>query len=114
MTSNPKQSKRAAFRFKFGNKIVSYMAKGKLSQATLQNISTCGCFVTNNTTQLSVNDQVLIVIELKESERPLELKANVIRIDDNGFSVEFIDIEESFLTEFSTMLAIEHRSQKPG
>jgi hypothetical protein len=90
------------------------MAKGKLSQAILQNISTRGCFVTDKTTQLSVNDQILIVIELKESERPLELKANVIRLDDDGFSVEFSDIKESFLPEFSTMLAIEHRSQKPG
>lgn len=89
------------------------MAKGKLGQATLQNISTSGCFVTENTTQLSVEDQVLIVIELMESEQPLELKATVVRLDDTGFSANFTDIEESFLTDFSTMLAIEHRNQKP-
>ncbi len=90
------------------------MAKGELSEATLQNISTSGCFVTNSTTELSIHDQVLIVIELQEAETPIELKANIIRLDDNGFSAEFIDIEESFRTELSTMLAIEYRNQTSG
>lgn len=86
------------------------MANGQLGRATLQNISTSGCFATNNSTTLTINDQLLIVIELPECERPLELKAKVLRVGDEGFSAEFTNVEESFVTDFFTMLAIEHRN----
>lgn len=103
-------SRRTALRFKLANKPITYMANGKLARAILQNISTSGCYVTNNSTKIAVNDQLLIVIELAMSDRPLELKAKAIRVDGTGFSAEFTDIEDSFLTEFSTMLAIENRN----
>lgn len=86
------------------------MARGQLGKATLQNISTSGCYVRKCTTQLAKNDQVLIVIELADAERPLELKAIVVRADEKDFSAEFTHIEKSFLTEFSTMLAAELRT----
>ena len=86
------------------------MANGHMGRANLQNISTSGCFATKNNTELAVNDQILIVIELAIRDKPLELKAKVVRVSDGGFSAEFTHIEESFLTEFSTMLATEHRN----
>ena len=110
MAPEMKHSKREALRFKLQNKNITYMAKGQLGRATLQNISTSGCFITNNSTDLAKNDQILIVIELTESDKPLELKAIVVRVGDKDFSVKFTDIEESFITDFSTMLAIEHRN----
>ena len=103
-------SRRTALRFKLANKKITYMANGKLAQATLQNISTSGCYVTNNSTEIALGDQLLIVIDLAMADRPLELKAKAVRVGDTGFSAEFTDIEESFLTEFSTMLAIENRN----
>ena len=109
-TSQAKHSKRTAFRFKLANKKLTYMANGRMGRATLQNISTSGCFATKNDTELVVNDQILIVIELAIRDKPLELKAKVVRIGDGGFSAEFTHIAESFLTEFSTMLATEHRN----
>ena len=81
-----------------------------MGRATLQNISISGCFITNNTTDLERDDQILIVIELTECDKPLELKAIVVRVGDKDLSVKFTDIEESFITDFSTMLAIECRN----
>ena len=86
------------------------MANGQMGRATLQNISTSGCFATENDTELAVNDQLLIVIELAMLDKPLELKARVVRIGDSGFSAEFTHIEEGFQTEFTTMLATELRN----
>jgi hypothetical protein len=110
MDPKAKHSKRAALRFKFSNKQITYMASGQLGQATLQNISTSGCFVIKSTTQLTKNDQVLIIIELTEGEKPLELKARVVRVGDAEFSAEFTDIAESFIIRFSTILAREFRN----
>jgi len=109
MAQKISKSKRAALRFKFANKPISYMANGQLAQVTLQNISTCGYAVRKSSTQLTKNDQVLIVIELAECDRPLELKARVIRAGNASFSVQFTDLEESFVSHFSTMLATELR-----
>ena len=105
-----KNSRRTAFRFKLVNKKISYMANGQMGRATLQNISTSGCFATKNNTTLAVNDQILIVFELEMRERPLELKARVVRIGDGEFSAQFTHIDESFQTELSTMLATENRN----
>jgi hypothetical protein len=110
MAPKMKHSKRKSLRFKLPNKKITYMAKGHLGRATLQNISTSGCFITNNTTELERDDQILIVIELTECDKPLELKAIVVRVGDKDFSVKFTDIDESFITDFSTMLAIERRN----
>lgn len=112
MAPKMKHSKREALRFKFPNKKITYMAKGHLGKATLQNISSSGCSVTNNTTEIVKNDQVLIVIELTECEKPLELKAIVVRAGAKGFSAQFSDIDESDMVHFSTMLAIELRNYK--
>ncbi len=109
MTPKRKKSKRAALRFKLAEKPITYMANGQLGQAILQNISTSGCAVTKSSTHLTKNDQVLIVIELTEGDRPLELKGRVMRAGDAAFSVQFTDLEESFVSHFSTMLATELR-----
>lgn len=103
-------SRRTAFRFKLANKKVSYMANGKMGQAILQNVSTSGCFATKNNTELAVGDQLLIVLELAMRDKPLELKAQVVRIGDGSFSAEFTHIADGFLTEFLTLLATEHRN----
>jgi hypothetical protein len=102
-------SRRAALRYKLPHKKITYMSKGQLGEAILKNISTSGCCAHKNTTELAVKDQLLVVIELAESDKPLELKAKVVRVDDHDFSAQFTDLEESFLPHFSTMLAIEHR-----
>ncbi len=102
-------TKRAALRFKLPHKKITYMAKGQLGEAILQDISTSGCCAKKNTTELTVKDQLLIVIELAESDKPLELKARVVRIGDHDFSAEFTDIDKVFVPNFSTMLAIEQR-----
>ncbi len=86
------------------------MANGHIGQATLQNISTCGCYAKKNNTELAVDDQLLIVIELAMLDKPLELKAKVVRIGDDGFSAEFTHLDQGFQTEFSTMLATECRN----
>jgi hypothetical protein len=109
-TSRANNSRRTAFRFNLANKKLTYMANGRMGRAILQNISTSGCFAKNNDTELVVNEQILIVIELEVCDKPLELKAKVVRIGAGGFSAEFTHIEESFQTEFSTMLATEQRN----
>lgn len=105
-----KKSRRTALRFKLENKKITYLANGRMGRATLQNISTSGCFATKNNTDLAVNDQILIVVELEIRDKPLELKAKVVRIGDGGFSAQFTHIDESFQTELSTLLAAENRS----
>jgi len=109
MAQKVRKSKRAALRFKLADKPITYMANGQLGQAILQDISTSGCAVIKSSTQLTKNDQILIVIELTECDRPLELKARVKRAGDASFSVQFTDLEDSFVSHFATMLATELR-----
>ncbi len=86
------------------------MVNGQMGHAILQNVSTSGCFATKNSTELAVDDQLLLVLDLAMRDKPLELKAKVVRIGAGGFSAEFTEIAESFLTEFLTLLATEHRN----
>ncbi len=72
------------------------MANGLMGQAILQNISTCGCFANKSNTELAVDDQLLIVIELAMRDKPLELKAKIVRSGDEGFSAEFTSIDQGF------------------
>ena len=109
MAPPSKTSKRSSLRFKFASTNITYMAKGQLGRATLQNISTGGCALTNCTTTLAKNDQVLVVIEFAEREKPLELKARVIRAGDTEFSAVFTDLDDSFKSRFSILLADETR-----
>ena len=83
-----------------------------MGRATLQNISTTGCFATKNNTELAVNDQILIVIELEMLESPLEIKAKVVRIGEGEFSAQFNHTDEGFQSELSTLLAAENRSSQ--
>jgi len=105
-----KTPKRAALRFKLPGKTISYMANGQLGEAVLVNISSGGCAVAETTENLNVNDPVLIVLELTDSERPLELEGAVVRSGQGSFSCKFTKLQEDFLKNFPKQLALEYRT----
>lgn len=110
MASDQNSTKRVALRFKIPNKKISYMANGQLGKGELVNISTGGCSVNNSTTNLDKNDSVLIVIEMLGCDQPLELKGRVTRAKTGVFSAEFTEIDDTFKSTLSRLLAKEIRN----
>jgi Tfp pilus assembly protein PilZ len=105
-----KLPKRKSLRFRLPGKKVVFMAHGQLGEGTLANISSGGCAVTATTEQLEIKEDVLIVLELSDTERALELKAVVVRAEEGGFSCRFTELQEDFLKDFPKRLALESRN----
>lgn len=61
----------------------------------LINISTDGCAVESASMPLSVQEEALIVIDIKGEETNLEAKAVVVRAEGKAFAVRFLLIEPS-------------------
>lgn len=87
------------------------MANGQLGEATLVNISSGGCAAANSSEKLNINEPVLIILELSESEKPLELKGKIIRVEEDAFSAEFTGLKPEFIKNFPKMLARELRKE---
>ncbi len=66
--------------------------------------------MTATTEQLEIKEDVLIVLELSDTERALELKAVVVRAEEGGFSCRFTELQEDFLKDFPKRLALESRN----
>lgn len=111
-TATKTSSKRNSLRFKFQGKRISYMARGNLGKGNLINISFGGCFVSHANMAVSPEDPILLVLELEELERPMELKGQILRATDSEFSMVFTELDESYKTEFTTLLAKEIRKSR--
>lgn len=109
MTESTIRTKRGAFRFSIPAKKISYMANGSLGKANLADISSGGCAVTHCSNNVSVNDPVLIVLELSGLNKPLELKSKIIRSGDGTFSAIFTEIDTLLQKQLPTLLASERR-----
>lgn len=88
-------SKRSALRFSGYSRTVRYRTDYEDGEAKLLNISTNGCALTNITTELSVGEKVLFIIELANAEDQLQIQALVIRSGDgSSAALQFLRIND--------------------
>lgn len=107
-----KRSKRAGFRFQLPKRSVTYMANGMLGKGVLANISAGGCALQGTSTTVSVGDQIMVVVERSEGERPLELQGRVVRARENELAAEFVNVDDYSRTELITYFAWAARADK--
>ena len=67
--------------------------KGRHRLETIENFSLNGLFVhTENPLQFKIGDKLDLSIKFPTEKRPVEVKARVIHISQEGVGVEFIDL----------------------
>ncbi len=90
-----KKSKRKALRLCCHKHPVTYKTAYDDGEGFLINISSGGCAFESATLALSVQEKVLVSIELDGKENIVEAKAVVVRVKENEIAVKFILIEPS-------------------
>ncbi len=83
------RSKRLALRFNGNRQRVKLKTEFDDGEATLANISTSGAALENPTLSLSVDEKILLIFELFEAEKPVEIQAIVVRTEEEKYSVQF-------------------------
>ena len=89
------QSKRSAFRFRCSKEPVTYRTAYEEGEALLKNISTDGCALEWATNPPEVDEKILLIIELEGEEAAVEIRAQVVRVEDKDFAVKFLLIEHA-------------------
>lgn len=88
-------SKRRALRFSGYNRPVRYRTDYEDGEARLLNISTNGCAIGNITAELSVDEKILLIMELADPEDQVQIQAVVVRADENGSAgLKFIRVND--------------------
>ncbi len=96
---NTTKSKRLALRFDGKLQAIKYKTEFEDGKATLANISRSGAALKTATLPLSVDEKILLSIDLYESEAPLEVQAVVVLSDKDTFSVQFRRIDEQIKSD---------------
>ncbi len=94
MSSTPStiKSRRSSLRF-FGDKHpVTYKTEFEEGSATLANISTSGAALEEATPALTMNEKILLNLELFDTENPVEIQAIVVRSEAKLHFVQFMGI----------------------
>lgn len=87
-------TKRQALRFAPEQHQVRYKTEYEDGDATILNISSTGCALSETTTRLSKHEKILILLNLEEEKEPIEISARVVRIEETYIAFKF-----HFLTE---------------
>lgn len=88
-------SKRGALRFTGYNMTIRYRTDDEDGEANLVNISTNGCALENYSTELAVDEQILITIDLAEPDEQIQVQAVVVRlIENHSAALEFHRVNE--------------------
>jgi|GEM_PF-2197483 len=107
-----KKSKRQSFRFSCDNHLVSYKTAYEDGEASLDNISTTGCALRNLTVPLSLEEKVLVCIDLGEEGEKIEATGRVVRQDENITALHFSLIEADTVKFIQTHFFKALREQK--
>jgi hypothetical protein len=88
--------RRNGIRFRFNNlPPTHFFLNGAKGKGKIRNISVSGCKVGSASLCPSVDEEILIFVRFNAqgtSQNEFEFRARVVRIDDDGFAVEFKDL----------------------
>jgi hypothetical protein len=105
-------SKRNSLRFSINEQLVSYKTAYEDGEALLANISTGGCAVYKVTVPVAEGEKLLFSFDILGSEEPLELRAICVRLEDDGFAVQFLGVDSFEANRIIKLLATCARSEK--
>ncbi len=110
--NNTSSSKRTALRWSGFNKPLTYKTDYDDGEAQLVNISTSGCAIRSVTTELHIDQKILITISLDTPEQQVQTQARVIREEGKEFGLQFLLLDEDAKQQLFRYLAQENRRQK--
>lgn len=105
-------SKRTALRWSGLNRQLTYKTDYEDGEARLVNISTSGCAISNTTTELRIDQKILLTITLDAPEQQIQTRALVIRKETEGFGLQFLHLAENIKQQLFRYFAIENRRMK--
>lgn len=76
------------------------------------NISRSGCAISEATTELHIGQKILIILNLEEPEKQLQLQAAILRVQTEGIALQFLHLEEKTTRRLLRFFAKETRRQK--
>lgn len=110
MTVQREKSKRQALRFSVSEHPVRYKTEFEDGSAVMENVSTGGCAMSSLNVQLSLQEKILLLFDLDED--PIEIGAEVVRIENNTTAVQFTDLAEDYSSKLVKYFARKQRSSR--
>jgi len=105
-------SRRSALRFSGYDRAITYLTDYDEGQALLVNISTSGCAIYQASAELYVDQKLLVCLMLDNPEKPLYVRAVVIRAEGGSYGLQFQHIEENSKRRIIRFFARETRRRK--
>ena len=72
----------------------SFKTEFEDGQGVIENISAGGCALKDIDVKLTLNEKILILLELDQADGEIEIGARVVRQDKGGVAVQFSDISD--------------------
>lgn len=105
-------SKRSSLRFSGFNRPLTFKTDYDDGTAQLVNISNSGCAIHQVKPELQLEQKLLLSLVLDQPEKPLFIRAVVIRTDNSSFGLQFKHIEEDIKRRIVRFFAKETRRLK--
>lgn len=105
-------SKRNSLRFSIQVQPVRYKTAYEDGEAILFNISTGGCVVRKATLPVAPAERILLRFDLHGIDEPLEIRAICVRLESDGFAVQFLGVDDAEANRIVKLLAAQARSEK--
>ena len=112
MSSSNSGSKRLSLRFKAGGHKLCFKTEYEDGTGKLENISAGGCALVEVDIPLTINERILLIIDLDNKDDKIEVGARVVRGEDSRFAVQFTDISEENKQRIVKHFASVQRRQK--
>ena len=112
MSSSNSGSKRLSLRFKAGDHKLCFKTEYEDGTGKLENISAGGCALREVDISLTIDEKILLIINLDNQDDIIEAGAKVVRGEENRFAVQFTDISEENKQRIVKHFASVQRKQK--
>lgn len=102
--------RRNGLRFQVHQRLVDYSRNEQDGKGFLVDISISGCAVQAPTVSLGIHDEISLVIPLHQDHENISsfrLKAKVVRVEEELFAAQFIDVDDEQQAHFYQCLACE-------
>lgn len=102
-------SKRLGLRFSVDNYPFRYKTEFEDGRGAVMNISGGGCAVHQLTTPLAPEEKLLLILNLSEEDQPMEISAQVVRVDEKSTAVKFMQLSEENKARITKYFAMKQR-----
>ncbi len=102
--------RRNGLRFQMHQRQIEYSINEQDGQGYLVDISISGCAVQAPTVPLGINDEISLVIPLYQDHENIStfrFKARIVRVEEERFAVQFLDLDDEQQAHFYRCLACE-------